>query len=1151
MGVKGLWRLLMPIGRRISIETLEGKILAVDASIWLTQFLSAMRDPDSGKVQPAAHLIGFFRRLCKLRYQGIRPIFVFDGPTPEIKQREIQSRRKRRQQLSHDLSGGAIQRMAKQILVQQLKKRGTHVTAAKRAKRLREAMETPPTMSRETEACQTVVDTTTANGSFAPGFYDPEMETSDTSHAGGEKKRSAMVDEVIEITDDGTDYLNLATSQVHIQSDWDTAVADVDISKSEFDDDIERESRVDSGDIRQYTSANPDDFDPEYVASLPSTTRKDLVEEAQRNRRLQSRREFMKVASDPEGLSKCQLRNFLKSTMLNQNIHKMAREATKKAEGITGTLASDRSKRIIFETESGLDDGFEAKGNKEKSLQKFRENRKLSVMASSDEDSDDCVNWEGGDIDVSNTFKVVASKPKVILDDTSESDEERQGGGFLSPTTKVAKLPVKSRRIQEIESETSDQESTGGSLMVKTTNNHIVAVSDEYQNLEDGTGKIAAMPIRPNEYGDDRVAQGLTDSDEILARVLQEDEFGSDEEGGFLPSNNGIEPRMKDSPSDMIRQVDSGSKEVKSDSGVNWEHDNSAFEPAEDFAGPGFVPVESCMRKIDTSGQLAHVARECIKVNDDDSGTSVDHGRAVLPSKPLARNMEIAMSESDSEGNDVEWQDAEEDDSYGNSKAVHHTVLHHNLEDSIDEDDTWQNNSRKDTSDNESNDAWSYDSSSRRNTRTNANNVSAAFEQAQVTAANLTNWAGRAFRRAVAQHAAENGFTLSPVTSPSQPASPGTMGAAQDASPPTLHAGALPKESSDRTVNSGTPTRDRPVSVAKRKGQNHEPVNWPETLGEEAVMATLEEYQEKWAQDRNHNAQEIETITDEMRAEAMNLLQLFGVPYMEAPAEAEAQCVMLEKLGLVDGIVTEDSDAFVFGGRRIYKNIFDDQKYVEVYDAADAEREMNLTRDSLVALAMLLGGDYTEGVKGVGIVNGMEIIEAFDISQDLKIGLDKFRTWLEGFNPFDSHQLATTGVVEGTLTKEHMFHRKHQSARTRWIVPTFFPDPKVLNAYLNPVVDNSEERFTWGIPDIDRIILFCNKHVGWPADETRKMIQPVIQKIKEGGAMHQTRIESYMRYEDGIKFANVRSKRLRDVFDNVKKQTSSKKPRASSTKNKE
>ena len=128
MGVKGLWRLLMPIGRRISIETLEGKILAIDASIWLTQFLKAMRDPDTGQVRPAAHLIGFIRRLCKLRYQGIRPVLVFDGATPEIKQREIRDRRRRREQFSTTDSQDQIQRMAKRLLSQQLKKDGSKLS---------------------------------------------------------------------------------------------------------------------------------------------------------------------------------------------------------------------------------------------------------------------------------------------------------------------------------------------------------------------------------------------------------------------------------------------------------------------------------------------------------------------------------------------------------------------------------------------------------------------------------------------------------------------------------------------------------------------------------------------------------------------------------------------------------------------------------------------------------------------------------------------------------------------------------------------------------------------------------------------------------------------------------------------------------------
>ena len=46
MGVHNLWQLLAPVGRRVSIETLEGKTLAVDMSVWLTQFIKAMRDDD-------------------------------------------------------------------------------------------------------------------------------------------------------------------------------------------------------------------------------------------------------------------------------------------------------------------------------------------------------------------------------------------------------------------------------------------------------------------------------------------------------------------------------------------------------------------------------------------------------------------------------------------------------------------------------------------------------------------------------------------------------------------------------------------------------------------------------------------------------------------------------------------------------------------------------------------------------------------------------------------------------------------------------------------------------------------------------------------------------------------------------------------------
>ena len=58
----------------------------------------------------------------------------------------------------------------------------------------------------------------------------------------------------------------------------------------------------------------------------------------------------------------------------------------------------------------------------------------------------------------------------------------------------------------------------------------------------------------------------------------------------------------------------------------------------------------------------------------------------------------------------------------------------------------------------------------------------------------------------------------------------------------------------------------------------------------------------------NHKRDADGEITSEMREDLMELLRLFGVPYVEAPSEAEAQCAKLEELGLVDGVVTDDSD---------------------------------------------------------------------------------------------------------------------------------------------------------------------------------------------------------------------------------------------------
>ena len=95
---------LTPIVVRHSttLEALRGKTVAVDGNLELYQFLSIMRMRDGrplmdreGRV--TSHLNGLlFRTTRLLTDHGIRPVFVFDGPPPDLKRAEIEKRREAR-----------------------------------------------------------------------------------------------------------------------------------------------------------------------------------------------------------------------------------------------------------------------------------------------------------------------------------------------------------------------------------------------------------------------------------------------------------------------------------------------------------------------------------------------------------------------------------------------------------------------------------------------------------------------------------------------------------------------------------------------------------------------------------------------------------------------------------------------------------------------------------------------------------------------------------------------------------------------------------------------------------------------------------------------------------------------------------------------
>lgn len=87
----------LAVKHTITLESLSGKIIAIDAFNTLYQFLASIRQEDgqplmdfNGRI--TAHLSGLFYRTARLIENGIKPVYVFDGKPPTFKKRTVQER---------------------------------------------------------------------------------------------------------------------------------------------------------------------------------------------------------------------------------------------------------------------------------------------------------------------------------------------------------------------------------------------------------------------------------------------------------------------------------------------------------------------------------------------------------------------------------------------------------------------------------------------------------------------------------------------------------------------------------------------------------------------------------------------------------------------------------------------------------------------------------------------------------------------------------------------------------------------------------------------------------------------------------------------------------------------------------------------------
>lgn len=128
-------------------------------------------------------------------------------------------------------------------------------------------------------------------------------------------------------------------------------------------------------------------------------------------------------------------------------------------------------------------------------------------------------------------------------------------------------------------------------------------------------------------------------------------------------------------------------------------------------------------------------------------------------------------------------------------------------------------------------------------------------------------------------------------------------------------------------------------------------------------------------QPNTQNASKGRTRFNYVLKQCEELIRSMGLQCVQGPGEAEAFCAHLNAYGLVDGVISQDSDCFAYGARRVFRNFSLSMQgtagsiggSVDIYDLDFVEKSIDFGRNKIVVMALLCGCDYCpEGVGGVG-----------------------------------------------------------------------------------------------------------------------------------------------------------------------------------------
>ncbi len=189
-------------------------------------------------------------------------------------------------------------------------------------------------------------------------------------------------------------------------------------------------------------------------------------------------------------------------------------------------------------------------------------------------------------------------------------------------------------------------------------------------------------------------------------------------------------------------------------------------------------------------------------------------------------------------------------------------------------------------------------------------------------------------------------------------------------------------------------------------------------------------------------AQQTSVLSKDMVDEAKKLLDLLGIPHIDAPGEGEAQASFMSMRGDADAAYSQDFDCLLFGAPLLVRNVAvtgrrklpGRQKWVNVSPERIVLRDVlsanEITREQLVDMAILVGTDFNGGVKGIGPKTALKLIRKYGKIEEME-KMEEVENLREVRNIFlhpsvtdrysvEWKEIDVSGVLD-FLCKEHRF----------------------------------------------------------------------------------------------------------------------------------